>query len=144
MTLHSSGLLWAAWSGGASKYIIDAGRMNSPRDVFVYTLQEGVCETSSGCEVFPSVTVKQGEPIYKNYAVVSAPESDAVLIYDVTNPNALCTCSSGSGQTALLKSRVVDSGDLELDGPARLEYFRKGNKHYALVASGSGRWVPDH
>ena len=137
--LNSNGLLWAAWSTSKNsdkrRYIIDPGRMRDPSDVFVYTLQTGTCQASSGCEVFPGVSVNQGDPIYKNYAVVSSASSDSVQIYDVTDPTELCTCSSGSGQTALLRGRIVDSGSLELDGAIHVEYYQQSDKHYALVTS---------
>ena len=142
--LHSSGVLWSRWSNGSAKYIIDGSRLDVARDVFVYTLQTGTCQASSGCEVFPGVNVNQGDPIYKNYAVVAAIGNlgqgggltgSAVHIYDVTNPNALCSCNSGSGQTALLKGSVTDSGSLELRGATGLEYYQQGNKHYALVTA---------
>ena len=148
---HSSGLLWAAWANGSSKYVVDSGRLDGASDVFVYTLQTGVCQTASGCEVFPGVSVNEGKPIYKNYAVVSAigntdsrpnrRTGSAVHIYDLTNPNALCSCNSGAGQTALLEGSVVESGNLELLGAEGVTYYQQGNKHYALVSSAADHGI---
>ena len=145
MRTHSTGRLWAAWANGSQKYIIDSHRLDVASDVFVYTLQTGVCQTSSGCEVFPGVSVNQGDPIYKNYAVVSAKGNQAlsltartgsaIHIYDVTNPNALCTCSSGAGQTALLEGSVVSSATVKLYGATGVTHYQQGDKHYALVSS---------
>ena len=142
--LHSSGVLWGNWSNGSIKYIIDSDRLDVAKDVFVYTLQE-TCQ-SKACEVFPGLFVSRGDPIYKQYAVVAAIgkvgqggsfTGSEVHIYDVTNPNALCSCSSGSGQTALLKSSIKDTGSLELLGAAGLTYYQQGGKHYALVSAES-------
>ena len=147
MRTHSTGRLWAAWANGSQKYIIDGNRLDGASDVFVYTLQTGTCQTSSGCEVFPGVSVNQGDPIYKNYAVVSAVGNQtasltartgsAIHIYDVTNPNALCNCSSGAGQTALLEGSVVSSSSVKLFGAGGVTYYQQGNKHYALVSATS-------
>ena len=147
MTTHSTGRLWGAWANGSQKYIVDGNRLDGASDVFVYTLQTGVCQTASGCEVFPGVNVGQGEPIYKNYAVVSAignqtasltsRTGSAIHIYDVTNPNALCSCSSGAGQTALLEGSVVSSSSVKLFGAKGVTYYQQGNKHYALVSGTS-------
>ena len=137
---HPRGGLWDTWADGSFTYLVDGDRIGRAHDVFVYTLQDGVCETSTGCEVFPSVgsapavSVNQGEPIYKNYAVVSG--SSGVHIYDVTNPKALCNCNSGAEQTALLKGTVLQPS---LD----LVYYQQGDNHYALSETLGFGWT-DH
>ena len=142
------GGLWDKWTDGSFTYVADGDRIgNTAHDVFVYTLQDGMCETSTGCEVFPSigsapaVSVNQGEPIYKNYAVVSG--SSGLNIYDVTNPKALCNCSSGAGQTALLKSTVLQPSNGYSSG---LVYYQQGDKHYALyyLSDRDDRNIHDH
>ena len=133
--LRDDGVLWSRWNSAEREYVIDTTRLNGASDVFVYTLQDGVCTVSAGCEVFPGVKVSQGKPIYKNYAVLSAFDANSVHIYEVTDPTALCECDSGAPQTALLRGSVSDSSSLELAGARRLEYYRQADKHYALVTS---------
>ena len=134
-TLHSDGRIWARWASGGTqlKYVTDSSTVGAPTDVFVYTLQDGVCQTSSGCEVFTGVTVNQGEPIYKNYALVAT--EGALYIYEVTDPNDFCACNSGAGQKAQLRGGIVDSAALNLAGHAGTEYYQQNGRHYVLVAS---------
>ena len=130
---HSDGRIWARWANGQRKFIQDGSRIGDPKDVLVYQLQDGVCQTAAGCEVFTGVKVNQGEAIYKHYAVVAT--SGGLFIYDVTDPNDMCTCSSGSGLTALLRGSILDSSSLYLDGTHDIEYYQQAGKHYVLASA---------
>ena len=63
----------------------------------------------------------------KQYAAVTVEGADRLAVVEATDPDNLAAAN--------IAGQIIDSGNLELDGPSGVEYYQTNNRHYAVVVS---------